>query len=65
MILQPLGWINLFHIIREKEKENDQNVDSIGNTSATAQNGIYFLSLLLKMSFHTYKHINFSAQGMS
>ena len=49
MILQPLDWINLFHIIGEKEKENDENVDSIDDTSATAQNGTYFLSLPLKM----------------
>ena len=65
MILQPLGWINLFHIIREKENEIDENVDSIDNTSATAQNGIYFLTLLLKISFHIYKHINFSACRIS
>ena len=65
IILQPLGWINLFHIIREKEKENNENVDSIDYTSATAQNGIYFISLLLKMSFHIYKHINFSACRIS
>ena len=64
MILQPLEWINLCHIIREKEKENE-NVDSIDNTSTIAQNGICFLSLLLKMSFHIYKHINFSGRGLS
>ena len=51
MILQPLDWIILFHIVREKEKENNEKVDSIYDTSATAQNGTYFLSLPLKISF--------------